>query len=136
MSPNTSPAIRAYQHVRTECALSDCSPHRLIQMLYEAVLDRLAAARGCLERRQFAEKGALIARAIAILAALRGWLDMERGGEIAQNLERLYDYMERRLMQAHAENDPAILDEVAGLLREIKLGWDAIAPGGTRAGGP
>jgi flagellar protein FliS len=53
---------------------------------------------------------------------------MEAGGEIAENLDSLYDYMLRRLMKAHAENDVAILDEVISLLREIKLGWDGIKP--------
>ncbi len=124
---NPSSAVDAYQNVSTECALSYCSPHQLIQMLYDGVLARLAAAKGCMQRRQLAEKGVFVGKALAIIAALRGWLDKEKGGEIAENLDRLYDYMGRRLMQAHRDNDSAILDEVAGLLREIKQGWDAIA---------
>ena len=63
------------------------------------------------------------------MASLQSWLDMEKGGEIAGNLNNLYDYMVRRLLEANTENDQAALDEVAGLLGEIKAGWDGIAPG-------
>lgn len=126
---NLPTAVTAYRNVDTECALNECTPHQLIQMLYGDVLARLSAAKGYMARGQRAEKGTLIARAIVILAALRGWLDKQKGGEIAENLERLYDYMERRLMEAHRDNDMAILDEVVRLVQEIKLGWDAIAPG-------
>lgn len=127
---DTSSALRAYQDVGTECALSYSSPHQLIQMLYDGLIARLAAAKGYMQRGQFAEKGVSLGKALAILAALRGWLDKEKGGEIAENLDRLYDYMERRLMQGHRDNDVTALDEVAGLLREIKQGWDAIRPEG------
>ena len=74
-------------------------------------------------------KGQEIKIATSIITdGLRSCLNMEEGGEIAANLDRLYDYMLRRLLKAHVENDAAILDEVAALLREIKSGWDGIKP--------
>jgi flagellar protein FliS len=55
---------------------------------------------------------------------LRGGLDLEHGGEVAENLNALYEFMVRRLFQASAKNDTDILDEVSELLREVKAGWD------------
>ena len=97
------------------------------QMLIEGGLTRLAQARGAMERNQTALKGELIGKAIGIVGGLRQALDVKKGGELAVNLDSLYEYMTTRLMEANLKNDPAILEEVAGLLREVKTGWDAIA---------
>ena len=102
-------------------------PHRLIQMLMEGGLTRLAQARGAMERDQTALKGELLSKAIAIVGGLRQGLDVKQGGELAENLDRLYEYMTTRLMEANIKNDPAIIEEVSDLLREVKTGWDAIA---------
>lgn len=124
---NAYSALQQYQTVNTQAQAAAADPHRLIQMLMEGGLTRLAQARGAMEREQTALKGELISKAIAIVGGLRQGLDLEKGGEIAVNLDNLYDYMTRRLMEANVQNDPAILEEVASLLREVKEGWDAIA---------
>jgi flagellar protein FliS len=123
-----STGVQAYNRVSTDAAVSCATPHQLVQMLYDGVLARVAAARGCMQRHQIAEKGAFVGKAISIVAALRGWLNKEAGGEIAINLESLYDYIERRLLEANAENDVTKLEEVAALVGEIKSAWDAIGP--------
>ncbi|WP_017939551.1 flagellar export chaperone FliS [Zestomonas thermotolerans] len=125
---NAMVALRQYQTVNTQAQVVEASPHRLIQMLMEGGLTRLAQARGAMERGQVGLKGELIGKAIAIIGGLRDGLNMEAGGELAQNLDRLYEYMSARLFEANRENDFAKLDEVAGLLRTIKSAWDAIAP--------
>ena len=89
---------------------------------------RIAEASGHLERGEIAAKGEKIGKALAIIEGLMLGLDKERGGEIAENLERLYDYASRTLLKAHLENRPDLFKEVASLLREIKVGWDGIAP--------
>ncbi len=119
-------AIQAYGKVSTHSQAAYASPHRLIQMLMEGALDKLAVARGHMERGEVAQKGNYISWAISIIEGLRISLDPRAGGEIAANLEALYDYMERRLVEANANNDLAILDEVAGLLGKIKDAWDQI----------
>ena len=124
---NAFAAMQQYQAVNTQAQAAAADPHRLIQMLMEGGLTRLAQARGAMERGQTALKGELIGKAIGIIGGLRQGLDLEKGGEIAGNLESLYVYMTRRLMDANVKNDPAILEEVSGLLREVKEGWDAIA---------
>ena len=108
--------------------VENASPHALIQMMMGGALDRIAAAKGFMERGSIPEKGAQIGWAISIIDGLRLSLDKSAGGELAQNLENLYDYMMTRLLDANIRNEPAYLDEVAGLLRQVKSAWDAIPP--------
>lgn len=124
---NAMAALKQYQNVNTHARAVDASPHRLIQMLMEGGLTRIAQARGAMERQQIALKGEMIGKAIGIVGGLRQGLDLEKGGELASNLDNLYIYMETRLMYANSKNDIAPLDEVCALLREVKSGWDAIA---------
>jgi flagellar protein FliS len=79
-----------------------------------------------MQRGNIAEKGANISWAISIIEGMRASLDLDAGGDIARNLNDLYDYMGRRLLEANMRNDAKALDEVMSLLREIKTGWDAI----------
>lgn len=124
---NAMTAMRQYQSVNTQARAIEADPHRLIQMLIEGGLTRLAQARGAMERGQTALKGDLIGKAIGIVGGLRQGLDIEKGGELAANLDSLYEYMTTRLMEANLKNDVAIIEEIAQLLREVKSGWDAIA---------
>lgn len=124
---NAMTAMKQYQSVNTQAQAADASPHRLIQMLMEGGLSRLAQARGALERGQIGLKGELIGKVIAIVGGLRAGLNLEQGGEIAANLDGLYEYMMLRLVQANVQNDGVPLEEVAGLLRNIKSSWDAIS---------
>lgn len=119
-------ALNQYRDAGIISEVADADPHRLIQMLFEGALDRIAIARGAMRQGDVAVKGARISRAIQIIDGLRAHLDQERGGEIAANLAALYDYMERRLAEANLRDDVHILDEVANLLREVKSGWDAV----------
>ena len=123
---NAMTAMRQYQNVNTQAQAVDASPHRLIQMLMEGGLTRIAQARGAMEREQTSMKGELIGKAIGIIGGLREGLDLQQGGELAANLDSLYQYMVSRLLEANVKNDAAPLDEVAGLLRNVKTGWDAI----------
>ncbi|PJI49553.1 MAG: flagellar protein FliS [Pseudomonas sp.] len=120
-------AMKQYQQVSLEARVAESSPHGLIQLLMQGGLERLAQARGAVERGQLAERGELISKAIGIVGGLREALNPEAGGELALNLDRLYAYMTERLLEANRNGDAAILDEVSGLLREVKSGWDAIA---------
>ena len=119
-------AMKQYAQVGAQAAVGGVSRHRLIEMLFEGALDRIAAAKGHMARGEIAEKGATISRVADIIDGLRAGLDMNVGGDLARNLDDLYDYMGRRLVESNANNSPAILDEVAGLLREIQDAWSAI----------
>jgi len=117
---------QTYGQVGTQTGVEIASPHRLIQMLMEGALEKIRLAKNYMINGNIAEKGAHISWAISIVSGLRVSLDAEKGGEIASNLEALYDYMERRLLQANHENKVEYLDEIIGLLMEIKSSWDAI----------
>ncbi len=119
-------ALSHYNSVSVSSGVEDATPHRLVQMLMEGALDKMAAAKGHMIRNEPAEKGRYISWAISIISGLQSSLDMEAGGEISRNLDDLYDYMVRRLGEAGATNDPAILDEVSSLLLEVKSAWDVI----------
>ncbi|WP_242472407.1 flagellar export chaperone FliS [Ectothiorhodospira mobilis] len=119
--------INQYQQVGAAGA-AFADPHRLIEMLLNGGIDRLAQARGAVLRGDRPAKLKLIGKALDIIGGLRGGLDLDRGGEIARNLDELYDYMQRRLVTANARDDVEILDEVSRLLAEIRDGWQAIPP--------
>lgn len=121
-------ALKQYKQVNAHSMVESASPHRLIQMLMEGALEKIGIARLHMTDGNIGPKCEHVTWAISIIDGLRVSLDKDKGGEIAQNLEDLYDYMTRRLMEANLHNDPAILDEVADLLSQIKEGWDAIAP--------
>ncbi len=123
---NAMAALRQYQYVNTHAQAVEATPHRLIQMLMEGGLTRIAQARGAMDRQQTALKGELIGKAIGIIGGLRNGLDLNAGGELAANLDGLYEYMVSRLLEANLKNVPEPLDEVAELLRNVKSGWDAI----------
>jgi len=121
-------AMKQYQQVGVKAQVTEADPHRLIQMLMQGGLDRIAQAKGAMERNEFAEKGVLVGKAINIIGGLRDGLDKSIGGELAENLDRLYEYMTMRLFEASRHNDVAKLNEVGRLLGEIKVAWDQIAP--------
>ena len=104
-------AVNQYSQVGVTSAVEQASPHRLIQMLMEGAIARIAIAKGAMERKETANKGAHISWAISIIDGMRASLDKNAGGEIAQNLDDLYDYMIRRLMRANMEDNPDLLDE-------------------------
>lgn len=123
---NAVSAIKQYQQVSISSSVMGASPHRLVQMLMEGALERIALARESMARNEIAMKGQNIGHAIQIVGGLQGALNKEAGGEIAGNLSNLYDYMVNRLLVANSQNDESILDEVSGLMVEIKMGWDAM----------
>ena len=125
-TPNISKALKQYQQVSTESGVAYASPHRLIQMLMEGAFERIATAKGCIQRQDISGKGEQIGKAIDIIGGLRDGLNMDAGSDLAANLDALYDFMQQRLLEANLRSDAAILDEVADLLRPIKEGWDAI----------
>ncbi|MEW5056367.1 MAG: flagellar export chaperone FliS [Cycloclasticus sp.] len=125
---NTATALKQYQQTGIHGGVMDASPHRLIQMLLEGALTRILTAKGFMQQGNIAKKGEYISSAISIVEGLKASLDMEKGGEISQNLDALYEYINTVLLKANINNDINILNEAGKLLSEIKIGWDGIAP--------
>lgn len=126
---NPMRALRQYQKVNSHAQVSEASPHRLVQMLMEGALDRMAQAKGAMARGYIAQKGLLLGKAIDILIGLRDGLNPEKTDDPAalQQLDNLYAYMTTRLLEANSKSDVSMIDEVAGLMITLKEGWDGIA---------
>lgn len=119
-------ALRQYQKVGAQAQTSEATPHRLVQMLMEGGLDRIAQAKGAIARNDVPAKCVAISKAIGIVGGLREGLDLENQADALADLDSLYTYMMKRLAEANIKSDPKILDEISGLLSTVKEGWDAI----------
>ncbi len=117
-----------YRQVSAQGSVVDANPHQVIQLLLTGALDRLAQARGHMQREETAGKSEQIGKALGIIEGLKLNLDTERGGEIASNLNDLYDYIMSALLKANLDNDIGLIDEVGGLLREVEGAWSQISP--------
>jgi flagellar protein FliS len=114
--------IDAYQRT----AIGTQSRGRLIVMLYEGAIKFMKLAIKALEEGDLAAKGEYLSRAQDVIWELNAVLDMEGGGEIAQNLQQLYFFMNRRLFQANAKKDPEMIREVITLMEELNQSWKTI----------
>lgn len=123
-----------YRQTSVASAVLDADPHRLIALMLSGARERARLAAACLVRddgRQgdLARKAQAIGEASAIVGSLNGALDIDAGGEIAGGLRSLYEYIQRRLLEANIGNDAVPLREVDDLLGDIETAWAAIAPG-------
>jgi flagellar protein FliS len=120
-------ASKAYSTVSVETGVAEADPVKLVVMLYDGAVLALASARMAIERNDIAAKGHNISRAIEIIeSGLKASLDFESGGELAERLAALYDYMSSRLLYANLHSNSAALDEVMNLLNDLKGAWESI----------
>jgi len=130
-------AIASYGDVKVTTGVATANNVQLIQMLFDGLLESLATAKGHIQNGAIVEKGKSIARASRIVLGLQGALDFERGGDLANNLNELYGYVTRRLLYVNARNDLDALDEIYGLMNEIRAAWEGVPdliPASPRAG--
>lgn len=118
--------IHAYKKGNLKQELSSADPHKITLMLMQGALERMAYAKGSIERNEYENKSEHISRAVAIVMNLRDTLDMNAGSDISNNLFALYDYMIQRLTDANIQNSLSILDEVINLMLPIKNAWAQI----------
>ena len=118
--------LATYRSVSAHGAVADTHPHALVLTLFDAALERMNAARACIERGETRRQAGLLHAAVILIAELRGSLDLQKGGPLAHNLSNLYEYMTRRLLHANLNRDPQAITEVLSLLGEIRGAWAAI----------
>ncbi len=118
--------VEQYSKIGMETGVASADPHRLILMLLEGAIASTAFAKNEMQRGHLAAKGEAISKAINIIGELDLSLNMDVGGEIAENLRRLYDYMSLQLVDANLHDDEKKLDQVVQILTELKAGWVGI----------
>jgi flagellar protein FliS len=119
----------AYRNLQLESSVQQASPHRLVSMLFEGALAAIRQGRTAMEAGDHAAKGQALTRAIRIVdEGLKASLD-PAGGDLAQRLSGLYDYIARQLLVASARNDVGLLDQVVALIVPLHEAWLAIDPG-------
>lgn len=123
---NANAVLQQYRGIGHQGVAVDANPHQLVLMLIDGAIEKAVTAKGKMMYGDIAGKGSLIGGSMAIVDTLRVSLDHESGGELADNLARLYEYVTRRLLEANATNQPKLLDEVVSLLKEIREAWVAI----------
>ncbi|BEE19433.1 flagellar protein FliS [Aeromonas enteropelogenes] len=117
----------AYQFAATQAKAASADPHQLVLMLMDGLLDEIARAEGHILAKQFERKGQAISKCLQILGGLDSALDMEKGGELAANLHRIYDYCGQKLFEISVSNNVAGFAEVRSILGELKDGWEVMA---------
>jgi len=123
----SSRSATAYQRVGLETTLDAADPHKLVDLLFDGLLQAVAQARGAMARGDIAGKGQQIGKAVRIIdEGLKPALNLEKGGELAANLRNLYDFCVLRLTQANLRNDDAALADVLRVLEPLAQGWKQI----------
>ncbi len=124
MFGNTRSGANAYRQMGVDTDVLAASPHQLVTMLFDAALRAMDAAAMQLDAGDIEGKGRSIGQAIEIVGSgLAASLDLARGGEIAQRLSSLYDYVVQRLVEANIACDRAGIDEARALLAQIRAAW-------------
>ncbi len=113
----------SYQQVDLNAQAAAANPHQLVIMLIDGLLDEIERVRGHLSAGRLAEKGAGINKCMNILIGLDSALDMDNGGELAENLHQLYDYCQVELYQASVQKQAERLDNVETVMNNIREGW-------------
>jgi flagellar secretion chaperone FliS len=130
-APQNRRAAQTYNAVLVETGVPSASPHKLILMLFDGAIEAIGTAKLCCEKGEIEEKNRLTSKALRILEeGLRAALDRNGGGQLAQRLDSLYEYMTRRLLSASLHNAPAEYVEVSNLLLELRAGWAGISEAG------
>ena len=129
MNAMTRNALNAYSKISIDVGVTSADPHELVSMLFNGAIKSISEARLHMQNKDIAARGKAISKAIAIIdEGLKISLDDKLGGELAQNLRALYEYMCHRLLTASVKNEIAPLDEVIGLLKELNEAWSSIKP--------
>ena len=119
-------AIESYGQVKNVTGVAQSNNVELIQMLFDGLVESLSAAKGHIQHNSIADKGKAISRATRIVLGLQGALDFEKGGELAINLNDLYNYVTRRLLRVNLRNDLVALEEIYGIMTEIREAWKQV----------
>ena len=115
--------VDAYQQTNIEARAATADPHKLVVMLIEGFLDEMERAQGHIKGQRFEHKGKSISKCMDILAGLDSALDVEQGGEVAENLHNLYEYCALTLYKVSINNEVEQLSSVFTVMENLRQGW-------------
>ncbi len=119
-------SLQAYKKVSVDSQLTAASPHKIVQMLMAGAIERLIQGKAAMQAGNIPVKGERLGKALDIIISLRSCLSMDDGGDIAKNLDQLYEFMITQISAANHKNDPQPIEDVIDIIREIKSAWDQI----------
>lgn len=120
--------LNQYKSIELKTSVDSADPHELINLLLQGAKKHIASAQGNIERKQLAQKGEHLSRALGIIAGLKSCLNKEEGGDIAMNLLQIYESIEVMILKANLNNDARLLVQSNNLLGQIHEAWQAISP--------
>lgn len=125
---NAQVALKGYNDIKVNAGVAGASPHGLIQMLYDGLLERIAQLKGAIEQNNIELRHRKVNQATSIVLGLREALNVDATEDLANGLDSLYDYIQRQLWAANVNSAPALLDECTELVLEVSTAWREIAP--------
>ena len=117
--------LKAYKNNSLQADMSVADPHRIIQLMLQGLLERLAQTKGAIDRKDYEAKSLAVSKAMALINGLQDSLDLSYG-KIPEDLFALYEYMKNRLLDSSRDMDKDPIDEIMGLVNTIKSAWDQI----------
>jgi flagellar protein FliS len=125
---NAQVALKGYKSIKVDAGVAGASPHGLIQMLYDGLLERIAQLKGAIEQNNIELRHSKVNQATGIVLGLREALNVDATEDLAGGLDSLYDYIQRQLWAANVNSAPALLDECTELVLEVSTAWREISP--------
>ena len=123
---NAIAALAQYGQIKNEAQTSYASPHQLMLMLFDGAIEAMSMTVGAIQNKNFELRSKQNTRSITIINGMRDCLDMEAGGDLANNLYSLYQYMAQELFKASFKNDADTIQNIQSMLKDIRESWEKI----------
>jgi flagellar protein FliS len=123
---NALTALAQYGQIKNDTQTTYASPHQLVLMLFDGAIEAMSMTIGAIMHKNIELRGKQSTRAISIINGLRDFLDMNEGGELADNLYSLYQYMAQELFRAGFKNDAETIQNIQEMLKDIRGSWEKI----------
>jgi len=123
---NAIAALAQYGQIKNDAQTSYASPHQLMLMLFDGAIEAMSMTVGAIQNKNFELRSKQNTRSITIINGMRDCLDMEAGGDLANNLYSLYQYMAQELFKASFKNDADTIQNIQSMLKDIRESWEKI----------
>ena len=123
---NALAALSQYGKIKDDTQTMYASPHQLMLMLFDGAIEAMSFTIGAIEQNNLAIRSKQSTRSITIINGMRECLDMQAGGELADNLYALYQYMAQELFRANFKNDSETIRNIQTMLKDIRGSWEKI----------